>query len=308
MSIIRLRQVSKQFADKKALRQVSLAVSSGEVLGLLGHNGAGKTTSIKLILGLLRPDEGEVRVMGQDPARDTFRKQRRHIGFLQENVSFYDQLTGAEVIGYLARLKGMAPKQGMTLLERLGLAEAAGRRVKTYSKGMRQRLGLAQAMLGQPRVLLLDEPTVGLDPLATRDFYQQIDELRRQGCAIILCSHVLAGVEPYLDRIAVMGQGRLLASGNLAELRAKSRLPVTLTLYGDNLEQQLPESCQALVCQSEPGQLALQGQPEQKKLLAQAICSLPGLRDFHWQQPNLPELYQHICYGAADGRITDYCP
>lgn len=308
MSIIRLRQLSKRFADKAALNGVSLTVAEGEVLGLLGHNGAGKTTTIKLILGLLHPDEGEVRVMGQDPARDAFREQRRHIGFLQENVSFYDQLTGAEVIGYLARLKGMTPLQGMALLERLGLAEAAGRRVKTYSKGMRQRLGLAQALLGQPRVLLLDEPTVGLDPVATRHFYQQIDELRRQGCAVILCSHVLAGVEPYLDRVAVMGRGRVLAAGDLATLRAESQLPVTLTLQGTNLQAVLPERYRPLVRQVEPGHITLQAGSGQQKVLAEVICSLPGVEHFHWQQPNLPELYQHICDGAADGHTTDCRP
>lgn len=307
MSIIHLRQLSKQFAGKTALDGISLEVAEGEVLGLLGHNGAGKTTTIKLILGLLRPDGGEVRVMGQDPASPAFRGQRRHIGFLQENVSFYDQLTGAEVIGYLARLKGMTPLHGMTLLEQLGLKEAAGRRVKTYSKGMRQRLGLAQALLGEPRVLLLDEPTVGLDPLATQHFYRQIEELRQRGCAVILCSHVLAGVEPYLDRVAVMGQGRVLAAGDLVTLRAESQLPVTLTLHGTNLQADLPEQYRCLVQQAGVGHIRLQVRPEQQRVLAELICRLPGVEHFQWQQPNLPELYQHICYGAADGHTTDYC-
>ncbi|WP_107853006.1 ABC transporter ATP-binding protein [Oceanimonas marisflavi] len=308
MSIIRLRQVIKCFAGREVLKRISLEVQPGEVLGLLGHNGAGKTTTIKLILGLLQPDDGEVRVMDQDPASSDFRELRRHLGFLQENVSFYDQLSGAEVITYLARLKGMAPAQGMALLERLGLAEAAYRRVKTYSKGMRQRLGLAQALLGQPKVLLLDEPTVGLDPVATHHFYEQIDELRRQGCAIVLCSHVLAGVEPYLDRVAVMGQGRLLASGSLDALRAESRLPVTLTLKGKELLPALPERFHGLVTDANEQQLVLQTDATGQRVLAEVICSLPDIEQFHWQQPNLPELYQHICYGAADAHIADHCP
>ncbi len=299
MEIIRLQQVSKRFADKQALTDVSLTVSGGEVLGLLGHNGAGKTTTIKLILGLLRPDHGNVSVLSQDPSDHGFRSVRNQIGFLQENVSFYDHLTGAEVIRYLARLKGIAPHQGIALLEQLGLAEAARRRVKTYSKGMRQRLGLAQALLGEPRILLLDEPTVGLDPLATRQFYQRIDTLRRQGCAIILCSHVLSGVEPYLSRIAVMGQGRLLAEGSLERLRAESRLPVTLTLQGENLHAALPHQYQSLVQSVTPNQLVLQASAQQQRVLAEAICALPGVKHFDWQIPDLPELYQHICYGAT---------
>ncbi|GAA3717154.1 ABC transporter ATP-binding protein [Oceanisphaera sediminis] len=308
MSIIRLRQVVKHFAEREVLNNISLEVKPGEVLGLLGHNGAGKTTTIKLILGLLRPDGGEVRVMDQDPAGRDFRELRRHLGFLQENVSFYDQLSGAEVITYLAKLKGVFPAQGMALLERLGLAEASGRRVKTYSKGMRQRLGLAQALLGQPKVLLLDEPTVGLDPVATHHFYQQIDELRRQGCAIVLCSHVLAGVEPYLDRVAVMGQGKLLAVGHLDALRAESRLPVTLTLQGRELHRSLPERFWPLVTEASEQQLVLQTDVAGQRVLAEVICSLPDIEQFQWQQPNLPELYQHICYGAADANTADYCP
>ena len=300
MTIIRLQQVSKRFADKQALTDVSLTVSSGEVLGLLGHNGAGKTTTIKLILGLLRPEQGTVTVLSRDPADHGFRSERCHIGFLQENVSFYDHLTGAEVISYLARLKGMAPREGISLLEQLGLADAAGRRVKTYSKGMRQRLGLAQALLGEPRILLLDEPTVGLDPMATREFYLRVEALRRQGCAIILCSHVLSGVEPYLSRIAVMGQGRLLAEGSLESLRTKSRLPVTLTLQGENLQAELPHQYQSLVQSADPTRLVLQASAQQQRVLAEAICALPGIKQFDWQIPDLTELYQHICYGATD--------
>ncbi|MDP5293375.1 ABC transporter ATP-binding protein [Oceanimonas sp. CHS3-5] len=308
MSIIRLRQVVKCFSGREVLKRISLEVQPGEVLGLLGHNGAGKTTTIKLILGLLQPDDGDVRVMERDPASSDFRELRRHLGFLQENVSFYDQLSGAEVITYLAKLKGMEPAQGMALLERLGLIDAANRRVKTYSKGMRQRLGLAQALLGQPRILLLDEPTVGLDPVATHHFYEQIDELRRQGCAIVLCSHVLAGVEPYLDRVAVMGQGRLLAAGSLDALRAESRLPVTLTLQGRELLPALPARFHSLVTEASEQQLVLQADAAGQRVLAEVICSLPDIEQFQWQQPNLPELYQHICYGAADAHTADHCP
>lgn len=300
MAIIRLQQVSKRFVDKQALTDVSLTVSSGEVLGLLGHNGAGKTTTIKLILGLLRPEQGTVSVLSRDPADHGFRSKRKQIGFLQENVSFYDHLTGAEVISYLARLKGIAPREGMALLEQLGLTDAAARRVKTYSKGMRQRLGLAQALLGEPRILLLDEPTVGLDPIATREFYLRVDALRQQGCAIILCSHVLAGVEPYLSRIAVMGQGRLLAEGSLDSLRAESRLPVTLTLQGENLQAELPHQYQSLVQRADATRLVLQVSARQQRVLAEVICALPGIRQFDWQIPDLTELYQHICYGATD--------
>jgi Cu-processing system ATP-binding protein len=231
-AVVELQQVSKCFGKVQALMDLSLTIEAGEILGLLGHNGAGKTTSMKLILGLLTPTRGEVRVFGQSPSLRGG-QQRRQIGFLPENVSFYQQLTGRAALRYFARLKNVASGNLDALLERVGLSHAADRKVKTYSKGMRQRLGLAQALLGAPRLLMLDEPTVGLDPTATAEFYSMLDELRGRGSTVILSSHVLAGIEGHIDRAAILGRGRLLAVGSLDELRARADLPCTIRVRAD---------------------------------------------------------------------------
>nr|BFE97424.1 hypothetical protein GCM10020185_79600 [Pseudomonas brassicacearum subsp. brassicacearum] len=178
MNVVEIEGVSQYYGDVAVLRGLDLNLAQGEVLGLFGHNGAGKTTTMKLILGLLRASEGQVRVFGRAPSDPSVRQM---LGYLPENVMFYPQLSGLETLRHFARLKGATPEQVQRLLEEVGLAGAATRRVKTYSKGMRQRLGLAQALLGQPRLLLLDEPTVGLDPIATQDLYQLLDRLRWQG-------------------------------------------------------------------------------------------------------------------------------
>ncbi|MCL6416660.1 ABC transporter ATP-binding protein [Aestuariirhabdus sp. Z084] len=295
MSIISLERAAKRYHNVEALKEVSLSLGEGEVLGLFGHNGAGKTTTIKLILGLLTPDQGKVSVLGMDPASNEFRSRRQQIGFLQENVSFYDQLTGFEVLRYFARLKGVGMSQCDTLLQELGLDHACHRKVRTYSKGMRQRLGLAQAMLGNPRLLLLDEPTVGLDPVATRAFYQSIQRLKDQGCTVVLCSHVLPGVEQYIDQAAILGHGRLLAQGTIEQLRLQADLPLQLTLRGDAIEQGMPAEWQTRIQHSEPGQVVVKGNLQEKVNLWKTAAAIPGVEDFQWQVPSLEDLYSHFC-------------
>lgn len=236
MSLVEIDGATLRYGALTALSGLDLRLEPGEVLGLLGHNGAGKTTTIKLVLGLLAPSEGRVRVLGHD-ARSL--EARRQLGYLPENVTFYPQLSGAETLRHFARLKGVAPAEAARLLEQVGLGHAARRRLKTYSKGMRQRLGLAQALLGEPHLLLLDEPTVGLDPLATVELYQLLDRLRGQGTGIVLCSHVLPGVETHIDRAAILAGGRLQVAGSLAELRRKAALPTRVRLASPHNPQWL---------------------------------------------------------------------
>lgn len=288
-SIVQLNQVEKQFQGVHALKGLDLDIQQGEILGLFGHNGAGKTTTIKLILGLIEATKGQVRVFGKDPTLSEARNSRRQLGFLQENVAFYDQLTGLEVLSYFAKLKTVPKSQCRSLLEQVGLSHAENRRVKTYSKGMRQRLGLAQALLGDPKLLLLDEPTVGLDPIATQDFYQRLEQLKARGCTIILCSHVLPGVEKYIDRALIMGQGSLLAEGDLHDLRDKANLPMTLRLDGDI---ELPEDLRSYQDSSDPNKLTLPIQHKMKAL--QTLMALPGLSNLDLHLPTLEDLYTHF--------------
>ena len=162
-TVISVTSVVKNYGDKTVLRDVDLSVRSGERMVLIGHNGAGKTTLMKLMLGLTQPAAGQVRVLGNNPLTAAA-VQRRGIGYLPESVAFHSAMKGREVLAFYARLKGVAAAECHSIMVQVGLDQAADRRVSTYSKGMRQRLGLAQAMLGSPRLLFLDEPTSGLDP------------------------------------------------------------------------------------------------------------------------------------------------
>ncbi|NQY27694.1 MAG: ABC transporter ATP-binding protein [Piscirickettsiaceae bacterium] len=294
MNIVELQQASKYYQGVTALQKLDFSLEQGEILGLFGHNGAGKTTTIKLILGLIKPTNGQVRVFGDDPAGDNAYHLRRQLGFLQENVSFYDQMTGREVLAYFAKLKGCDKKQVGELLEEVGLAHAALRRVKTYSKGMRQRLGLAQALLGQPKLLLLDEPTVGLDPIATQDFYRGIARLKEQGSTIILCSHALAGVEKYIDRALILGQGQLLAEGKLTSLIEQTELPVTIAVQGSNIV--LPEELQVKATATAQG-FNVQVSQQQKMTTLQQLMTLPALGNIDIHMPSLEDVYTHYMNG-----------
>lgn len=219
---VMIEGVGKRFGARWAVEEVDFALAPGECVGLLGHNGAGKTTLIKMMLGLLRPDRGRLSVFGGDPAGEAGREIRRRIGYLPENVSLYPSLSGTETLTFFARLKGVPAAAALPLLARVGLsAEAAARPVGTYSKGMRQRLALAQALLGGPELLLLDEPTTGLDPSLRLEFYRLLRALRGEGVSVVISSHQLAELEGEVDRVVVLNAGRKVADGDLASLRAR---------------------------------------------------------------------------------------
>ncbi|MGH6760918.1 MAG: ABC transporter ATP-binding protein [Phyllobacterium sp.] len=222
--MVRVADVTKSYGGFDAVKDVSFILRGGETIALVGHNGAGKTTLIKLMLGLIRPTAGSVGVLGEDPAAGQF-EARRRLGYLPEHVSFNMALTGRETLTFYARLKRTPLKDVPALLDQVGLIHAADRRVGTYSKGMRQRLGLAQALLGDPGVLLLDEPTTGLDPALRRSFYAILEVLREKGATILMSSHALTELESKVDRVIIVNRGRLIADGSIDELRHISRLP-----------------------------------------------------------------------------------
>jgi Cu-processing system ATP-binding protein len=226
---VEIRNVVKRFGKVEAVRDVSLTLPEGQTIALVGHNGAGKTTLMKLMLGLIRPTSGTIKVLGDDPAAGEFAARRR-LGYLPENVSFNTTLTGQETLAFYARLKQQNGRTVAPLLERVGLTHAANRRVGTYSKGMRQRLGLAQALLGEPRILLLDEPTTGLDPALRQTFYEIIEELRARGTTVLLSSHALTELEERAGRVVIMNRGLKVADGTLDELRHIAKLPIRIRL------------------------------------------------------------------------------
>ncbi len=224
---VEISNLSKCIAGFDIIKNINFRIPHGRCVALVGHNGAGKTTLMKMILGLSRPTSGMVKVFGKDPSHA---RARGRIGFLPENVYFSPALTGHEILAYYARLKGERPSACLALLERVGLSEAGSRFLNSYSKGMRQRLGLAQALIGAPRLLLLDEPTTGLDAPVRETFYEIIAELRNSGATVLLSSHSLTELEGRTDRIIIMRQGTIVADGSVEELQEISQLPLRLCL------------------------------------------------------------------------------
>ncbi len=227
--LISLQGVSKRYGKLQALQSLDLSVQEGECLALIGHNGAGKTTLLKLILGLTRPSTGRISLWGEAPDTQAVRAQHT-LGFLPEAVAFKGNMSGWEVLHFYAQLKNVAAGECRQLLQQVELDEAAGHKVSTYSKGMRQRLGLAQALLGNPRLLVLDEPTSGLDPLFRRSFYRIIRERQANGSTVLLSSHSLTEIEAQTDRIVIMKEGALVCQGSMDELRRQAQLSVNIRI------------------------------------------------------------------------------
>lgn len=293
---VAVSDISKRYDRSLALNGVSAAFPTGSVVGLLGHNGAGKSTLIKLILGLIRPTAGRLEVFGQSPNGPGARQLRSRIGYLPENVAFYGNLSGREVIHYLARLKRVPATTAIELLEKTGLTDAIDRRVSAYSKGMRQRLGLAQCLLGSPELLLLDEPTTGLDPMATQDFYRLVGELRAQGRTVIISSHLLSELEPHLDHAVILGRGRVLAQGDLAQLCADAGLPVSISVRLNGRAEGLGRepwlhALNVTVSVPAPDRLELDVPAEHKMTLVRRLMGAAAITDIEVREPSLSRLY-----------------
>lgn len=297
---IALKGVGKRFGAAWAIRNVDLTLNPGECIGLVGHNGAGKSTLIKLMLGLIRPTEGGVRVLGQDPAAG-HAAVRQALGYLPENVAFQPSMTGAETLAFYARLKRQDRRHNAALLERVGLGAAASRRVGTYSKGMRQRLGLAQALLGTPRALLLDEPTTGLDPALRQSFYTILRSLRDEGATILLSSHALEELQGEVDRVVVMNRGSKMADGDIQLLRGLAGIQPRVRV-------RIPRALRAVVNGADPwsGWQALPGNVLEIACdevdIASILRSLPAdAQDIEVLRPSLDQVYAAFLGGERAG-------
>ena len=218
-SVVEIRGVSRRFGDVMAVDNLTLSLGAGEIMGFLGANGAGKTTTIKMLLGLIRPSSGTVSVLGGDPSDA---KVRAKIGYMPEIAYYYPYLNARELLAFYGGLCGMDGKtiraRTDELLETVGLADAAKRSLKTYSKGMLQRAGIAQALLHDPDLLVLDEPFTGLDPLARIHFRELMHRLREQGKSIFFSSHELGETELLCDKVAIMKAGRAVYQGPVRQL------------------------------------------------------------------------------------------
>jgi ABC-2 type transport system ATP-binding protein len=206
---------------RRALDRLSLQVEAGEVFGFLGPNGAGKTTTLKLLMQLVFPTSGEARILGRPPGDLTV---KRRIGYLPENPYFYDYLTAEELLTYFGGLLGLDPQERRrrvsALLDEVGLVSERRLQLRKFSKGMLQRVGIAQALLNEPDLVILDEPMSGLDPLGRRDVRKLILRLRERGCTVFFSSHVLSDAEALCSRVAILAKGRLVASGRLTDMLA----------------------------------------------------------------------------------------
>ncbi len=296
MPILTVSSLSKSYPGLKALSDVSLTVGSGERVALLGHNGAGKSTLMKIVLGLIPYDGGTVTVHDAAPGST---EARNHVAYLPENVAFHPALTGLEQLCHYLALRGEPASKAMPLLSRVGLEAAAKRRIGTYSKGMRQRVGLAQALIGHPRLLILDEPTSGLDPVSRREFYALLDGLAAEGAGILLSSHALTEVEARTDRIVILSRGIAVAEGTLTELRRRAALQISVQIVPAAGAE---AAIAAVFPQAEhrAGSLHLACQQDEKLALLARIASLGDkVADVEVQPPSLEDIYSHFSRGAA---------
>jgi len=237
--VVRIENVVKDFRPgfglrrKSVLHGISFSVQRGEIFGFVGPNGAGKTTTLKVLMGLIRATSGGASILGHDVGESAF---RREIGFLPENAYFYDFLTGREILDFYARLSGVPAarrrERVATLLDWVGLSHAADSRIRTYSKGMAQRVGIAQALVRDPSVVFLDEPMSGLDPIGRKEIRDLILRLRSEGKTVFMNTHILSDVEMVCDRVAIIVEGRIRYQGRIEDFLAEGDGGCDLVLSG----------------------------------------------------------------------------
>ena len=231
-AVIATEGLTKHYGNVEALNDLTLDVRAGEIFGFLGPNGAGKSTTIRLLLGFLHPTAGSATVLGLDIVRDTVAIRSR-VGYLPGGIALYDSLSGADALEYLADLQDRGAPMREELCERLQLSKAVLRRkVRDYSRGMRQKIGVIQALQHDPELAILDEPTEGLDPLMQHAFYALMDDQRAKGRSTFFSSHVLSEVERVCDRVAIIRSGHLMALQNVEELLARRKKKVELRWRG----------------------------------------------------------------------------
>jgi ABC-2 type transport system ATP-binding protein len=297
--VIETRKLTKHYGPVIAVQDLDLTIQEGEVFGILGPNGSGKTTTILMLLGLTEPTSGTVRVLGHDPAREPLRVKAR-VGYLPDSVGFYEDLTARENMSYIARLNRIAPGEIETrissALERMGLNEVTERQVSTFSHGMRQRLGMADLLVKDPEVVILDEPTLGLDPEAAREFLELVRGLKRDGYTIMLSSHLLHQVQAVCDRVGLFHRGRMVLEGTVPEL-AQKVLGGAYRIHIEALGSGLVEKFSRLegvvrVHNGQESHYVLEASRDLRGEVAQAVVGWEGkLMSMHLEHPSLDEVY-----------------
>ena len=238
--IIEINNLTKMYKDLRAVDNVSFNVHNKEIFGFLGPNGAGKTTTIKAMLGLIHVNSGTIKINGFDMKKDDI-KVKEKIGYIPEKVSFYENLTPVQTLNFFCELKGVDKSIVPSLIKEVGLEDAKNRKVGTFSKGMVQLLGIAQAMIGNPSIYILDEPTVGLDARWVRYIREKIKMLNEQGATVIFSSHILSEVENLCSRVAIINKGKLIAEDTVANLNKYLSIKPRIEIFIDGLNGKVPE-------------------------------------------------------------------
>lgn len=311
--VIQTTNLTKRYGSFVAVDGINLAVEKGEIYGLLGPNGSGKTTTILMLLGLTEPSAGHMRVLGFDPVRQPLSVKAR-VGYLPDSIGFYDNLTARENLIYIAKLNGLGRAEGYrridAALARLGLHDVATQRVGTFSRGMRQRLGVAELLLKEPQLIIMDEPTLGLDPEAARHFLRDIRDLGQAGITILLSSHQLHQVQAVCDRVGLFSRGQIVLEGTVSELAHRvlgGAYRVKLQAEGNG--QPLATTLSALpgvvsVHHDETDWFVLEAESDLRAEAAQAVIAAGGrLRSLDIEAPSLDEIYaqyfEEVEYGQS---------
>ena len=295
MELCRLQDIDMRYGREEVLRGVELPIQRGSILGLVGENGSGKSTLLKILAGILRPDAGYLQAAAGRP----------RVGYMPENCQWYPYLSGAEVLRYFARFSGGGAEAQQEALRRVGLWEVRDKKVAAYSKGMRQKLGLAQAIVGDPELLILDEPTNGLDPRGIIDFYEILGERAQAGTTVVLSSHLLAEIEGHITHVAFLRDGHIVRSGACADLIAQAglRSRVILRQVADTAGLQQVASVGGWEAHEEPDGLEVVLAREHVGALLQALATCEvDIGDVHVLHPGLNDLYLSALEAGAPRR------
>lgn len=308
--VIEAKDLTKRYGDFVAVNSLNLQVKRGEVYGILGPNGSGKTTTILMLLGLTEPTSGWVRVLGFDPARQPL-SLKAHVGYLPDEVGFYGNMTATENLAYIARLNGLrrtdADQRIARALERMGLQDVADHKVKTFSRGMRQRLGVAELLLKEPDIIIMDEPTLGLDPEAAHQFLGTIRDLANDGITILLSSHLLHQVQETCDRVGLFYQGQIVLEGSVPQLARQ----VLGGAYRVNIQVEQPTEAVTAALQALAGVTrvhhdgslyVLEASEDVRADAATAVVHKGGrLQRMDIVSANLDEIYEQYFKGVSHG-------
>jgi ABC-2 type transport system ATP-binding protein len=310
-AVITAQGLTKRYGTANAVDAISFAIRKGEVFGLLGPNGAGKTTTILMMLGLTEISSGQVSVLGFNPARAPLQVKRR-VGYLPDSVGFYDNLSAVENLAYTAKLMGLSLKERTEriseALVRVRLAEVAHKRVATFSRGMRQRLGLAEIIVKRAEIAILDEPTSGLDPQATLEFLELIAELKRGGTTVLLSSHLLDQVQRICDRVALFKSGHIEMMGSVAELAVQvlgAGFVVEVEAEGAGIARKLSTIPGVTKVETlSADRYRMTAERDVRPDAASAVVAVGGaLKRLSVDEPSLEAIYAHTFQGKRAGGV-----